>query len=114
MRLFLALGFGVLFGLLVSVMVSFSIWLDMRIHSYHIVWIGITLGFVLCKYLKFKHYIVVQILLLILAIYGKTSTILYNFKESFFIPSIDMSVFIFLGFIICLNLILFIRRKYEI
>ncbi len=78
---------GLILGLVASVLSSYSIWLNMRLHSYDIVWGFLILMLIVGIFIKIKpsYFFLLEAILLIMAVTGRYETIIYNFSESFLI-----------------------------
>ncbi|MCI6988799.1 MAG: hypothetical protein MR902_04400 [Campylobacter sp.] len=114
-RLVLGLAAGLMLGLILSALISFNLWLDMRLHSYHAVWLGCVVGIAFCRSIRIWHILVLDSLLLILCLASKFSAICYNFKESFFISSkIELSNLVLLVILVAVNLIVLIIKIWQI
>ncbi|CZE45950.1 hypothetical protein [Campylobacter geochelonis] len=115
MKVAFYLAFGLLFGLVLSALVSFNVWLDMRVHSYQVVWFGIFCSILFKNAIKIWYIFVLEMALLLLSFCGKSSVILYNFKESLVVvDSLNLSNLAFVLFLVVLNFACFIaifRRK---
>lgn len=102
------LGSIILFSIMTS-LISISVWLDMRIHSRHVVYasFALMLIFILAKDFKnAKTFIIAELIMLIAFALGKFSRVAYELRDAFYLAVKIDNFKIILIAVICLTSII--------
>ncbi|MDY6065545.1 MAG: hypothetical protein SPI59_04380 [Finegoldia sp.] len=97
-----------------SLLISSSIWLDMRVHASYVVYASFLIGLILFfkqALMKLKSLAVFDILFLAVVLFGKFSRVSYELRDAFKLP-IEINIFKVLLIFVLLggNAIIFYRQ----